>query len=86
MSDVERAERDLELAKVSEEYDAAVEAFRKDGSDENKAKKDALAEKVVEMRQASRREREGQAVAGTDGDGNAVAMPQSVESNTEVSQ
>ena len=42
MSDVERAEADLAQAKLAEAYDAAVEDYRNDPSDKNKAAKDDL--------------------------------------------
>lgn len=82
MSDVERAEADLALAKVGEEYDAAVEAFRNDPSDENKAKKDDLANQVVAARQAQRAHRD----AGTVPSGDGVATPTNIDGSTEVNQ
>ncbi len=80
MSDVERAEADLAYAKVAEQYDAAVEAFRNDPSDENKAKKDDLAEQVVEARKAARVHRDAATLGPNDGQ----ARPEAVQGSTEV--
>ena len=53
MSDnVAKAERELEQAKLSASYDEAVEAYRADPSDKNKAAKDDLANQLVAVRQA----------------------------------
>lgn len=82
MSDVERAEGELAQAKVAEEYDQAVEAFRNDPSDENKAKKDDLAQKLVAARQAARVHRDAATLAPNDGQ----ARPEAVEGSTEVNQ
>ena len=80
MSDVERAESDLAQAKVAEQYDQAVEAFRDDPSDENKAKKDQLAEELVAARKAARVHRDAATLAPNDGQ----AVPEAVSGSTEV--
>jgi hypothetical protein len=79
MSDnVAKAERELEQAKLSAAYDEAVEAYRSDPSDANKAKKDDLANQLVAVRQAGRFERESE----TPGEG--VASPGPVSAPSEV--
>jgi hypothetical protein len=82
MSDVERAQADLEHAQMSETYDQAVEAYRKDPTDENKAKKDDLADQLVAKRQTARMHRDAATLAPNDG----VARPEAVEGSTEVNQ
>jgi hypothetical protein len=82
MSDVERAQADLDQAQMSERYDQAVEAYRNDPSDENKAKKDDLANQLVEKRQAARMHRDAATLGPNDGQ----ARPEAVEGSTEVNQ
>lgn len=86
MSAVENAERELELAKTAEAYDAAVETYRNSGSDEDKATKDELAEQVVALRRAIRLDREQQdaALASAESNGDAVARPQPIDGTTGV--
>jgi hypothetical protein len=83
MTNVENAEQELELAKLSEEYDAANEAVREDPSDANLDRKNDLAQKVVAVRQQLRQRREAEAQDLPEGDG--VAQPRPVEGSTEVS-
>jgi hypothetical protein len=80
MSDVERAEADLAQAQLAEQYDAAVEAYRSDPSDENKSAKDDLAGQLVEARKASRLHRDAATLAPNDG----AARPEAVAGSTEV--
>jgi hypothetical protein len=80
MSDVERAQADLEQAQIAEKYDAAVEAFRADPSDENKSKKDDLANQLVEARKAARMHRDAATLGPNDGQ----AVPEAVSGATEV--
>lgn len=82
MSDVERAEADLAQAQVAEQYDAAVEAYRSDPSDENKQTKDDLAEQLVAARKQARVHRDAATLAPNDGQ----ARPEAVEGSTEVNQ
>jgi hypothetical protein len=82
MSDVERAQADLDQAQVAEKYDAAVEAFRNDPSDENKTAKDDLANQLVESRKTARMHRDAATLAPNDG----AARPEAVQGSTEVSQ
>lgn len=80
MSDVERAQADLEQAQIAEKYDAAVEAFRDDPTDENKSKKDDLANQLVEARKAARMHRDAATLGPNDGQ----AVPEAVSGATEV--
>ena len=80
MSDVERAQADLEQAQIAEQYDAAVEAFRDDPTDENKSKKDDLANQLVEARKAARMHRDAATLSPNDGQ----AVPEAVSGATEV--
>jgi hypothetical protein len=85
---VEKAEQELELAKLSEEYDVAVETYRDSGTDEDKATKDELAERVVAARQVLRQAREAEAAdldalnEGADG----VARPAPIDGTSGVNQ
>ncbi len=80
--EVAQKEQELELAKLSAQYEEAVEKFRASQADDDKAAKEDLARQVVEARQAMRVAREAEANAVTDGDG--VAQPAPVDSSTEV--
>lgn len=77
MDEVARKEAELEVARLAADYDAAVEKYRASGSDEDKATKDGLAEKLVAARVPLRQEREAQAVA-LENEGDGVARPESV--------
>lgn len=80
MSEVEKKQGELAQAQLAETYDAAVEAYRNDPSDENKATKDDLANQLVAARQAVRQQRESEAP------GDGEARPGSIEGSSEVSQ
>jgi hypothetical protein len=80
MSDVERAQADLEQAQIAEKYDAAVEKYRDDPSDENKSAKDDLANQLVEARKAARMHRDAVTLGPNDGQ----AVPEAVSGATEV--
>lgn len=81
MSDaVQQAEAELEVAKLSQAYDEAVEAYREKQTDQRKAKKDDLANQLVAARQASRVQREAEA-ASLD---NGTARPGSISGSSEV--
>lgn len=68
------------MSDKTDKYDKALEAFRDDPSDKNRATKDKLAQDVVAERQAERQQRE----AEVPGDGQARPAP--VDSTSEVSQ
>lgn len=80
--EVARKEAELEQAKLAAAYDEAVETFRNDQSDENKAAKDDLANQLVAARQAVRQDREAQAASLDDG----VARPEAIEGFTGVNE
>jgi len=82
MSDRERLQAELAHAEAGEAYDAAVEAYRADPSEKNKAKKDELAERVVEARKAARVHRDAATLAPNDG----VARPEAVAGSSEVNR
>ena len=80
--EVARKEAELEQARLAAAYDVAVETYRNDPSDENKAAKDDLANQLVEARQAVRRDREAQEAALNDG----VAQPEAIEGASGVNE
>lgn len=80
-----KAENELRLAKLNEEYEAALDAVHENPDDADaKAHKDELAVAVVAVRQELRKYREGQA-ASLDV-ANGYAKPALVEGSTEVSE
>jgi len=78
--EVAQKEAELAQAKLAAAYDEAVETYRNDPSDENKATKDDLANQLVAARQAVRQDREAEAASLNDG----VAQPEAVGGSTEV--
>jgi hypothetical protein len=80
--EVARKEAELAQAKLAAAYDEAVETYRNDPSDENKAAKDDLANQLVAARQAVRQDREAEAASLAEG----VARPEAIEALTEVGE